>query len=391
MKIKITAALVIVVMFISLLAGCGAKKPAASQTPAAERYVPVEVSKVEKKSIASLSTLTGKVFADKEVVVFPKTPGKVVSVGAKVGDEVKDGQVLFTLSSEDAQKAVEQSRAALNTAKSAFDMAKANFELNNEKVQNAKLNLERTKVLYESGAVSKSAYEAAQLQASDKQTEVYKAQLSQAEASYNQSQVAYNQAVQNLDNTYVKSPMNGVVSSINVQVGTMTSNVQIPVSVVNMDRVNVVINVTEDIVKFLALNQDVKVDITGASKNSFSGKIINISPAADSKTQLYPVKIDIDNKDKTIKPGMFAKVELNTDTRQNAVIVKSECIIEKNGKSFVYVVENEKAVQKEVTIGLDTGTLLEIKSGLDEGETIIVKGQNYVENGSKVKVVRGDK
>jgi len=389
MKTKVAAILAVVFLLLSIITGCGSNKPV-NEAPVEDKYVPVETNKVKKEDISNLSTLSGKVFADKDVVIFPKVPGKVTSVSVKVGDSVKEGQVLFALDSEDAKKQVEQAQAALNMASSALNMAKANFELNNEKFENAKINLERTKILYENGAVSKAQYEAAQLQASDKQMDVFNAQLSQAQASYDQAQIAYNQALQSLDNMYVKSPINGIVSEVNVQAGTMTSSVQVPVSIVNMDIVNVQINVTQDIVKSLTLNQDVKVDISSASSNSFTGKIAHISPAADTRTQLYSVKINIDNKDKTIKPGMFAKVQLSTDTKQDAIIVKSEAVVEKDGKYFVYVVENDSAVEKEVTIGLDTGSFLEIKSGLAEGEKVIVKGQNYVENGTKVKIVRGD-
>ena len=95
-------------------------------------------------------------------------------------------------------------------------------------------------------------------------------------------------------------------------------------------------------------------------------------------TQLYSMKIYIDNKDGVIKPGMFANAEIPLDMKDNVLSIPSEAVIIKDEKNIVYIVKDGKAVEKEIEIGLDTGTEIEILAGLKEKDIIIIRGHNYV-------------
>ena len=99
----------------------------------------------------------------------------------------------------------------------------------------------------------------------------------------------------------------------------------------------------------------------------------------------------MDEVPENIRTGMFAKANLNTNFKENVIAVNSESIMEDGTKSYVYVVNKDKAVKKEVEIGVDSGEYIEIISGLKDGEQVLVKGQDYVENGSRVKIIRGEK
>lgn len=425
-----------------------------------EKYVPVSVEKVAKKTISNVTTYTGEVFAANDLAIVPKLPGKVTSINVKVGSKVKAGDVLFTLDKKDVENQLALAKIALDSAKVRYDAdmnnmnpqkienskqnlerTKQNYseklavlkenlertkELSKQKLDSAKLNLERTKQLYEAGAASKVQLE----QAEQAVTEIEKStqsqivqteqsitelestsktqieqlelgiaelesgastQLKQAHISYNQAQVSYNQAMDALNNTVITSPIDGVVSSVNIEVGEFASNAQPSVTVVGVGTVTANINVTENVINKIKKGQEVLVDIPSASMNGVKGTIDNISPAADARTKLFPVKIYLNNKDNKIKPGMFAKVKLDTDKKENILVVKSEAVLQVNDKYLAYIVLKDKAVEKEVKVGLDTGEYVEILSGIKEGEKVIVKGQEYVENNTKVKVVGGAK
>lgn len=375
MRKKILVLFVVTVLLMSLMVGCGGKKTAVNEAKQ-EKYVPVAIEAAEVKTISKDITFSGKVHADKEVMVLPKIPGKVASINSDVGTKVKKDSVLFVLDKEDVQKQVDQARKSV-------DAAKANYDRTKESIENAKANFERTKELYEQGAVSKSQYEQAELAASNTSLDAVKAQ-------YEQAQLGFTQALDSLKDTSVKSPIDGVVSLVNIEEGEMASNVQPSMTIIDMDKVYVEINVTENIINDLHLGQEVVVEIPAVSNENIIGKIDKLSPAADARTQLYSVRVYIENNEHIVKPGMFAKIELSTDIRKDVIAVKSEAVVQSGEKMVVYVVEENKATEKEVEIGLDTGIYVEITKGINKGENVIVKGQNYVDNGSVVKVVRGD-
>jgi RND family efflux transporter MFP subunit len=375
MKKRILVLFLVTVLLMSLIVGCGGKKDATSEVKQ-EKYVPVAIETSELKTISKDITFSGKVHADKEVMVLPKVPGKVASIKSYVGTKVKKDSILFTLDKEDLQKQVDRARKSVA-------VSKANYDRTKESIENAKANFERTKELYAQGAVSKSQYEQAELAASNASVDTVKAQ-------YEQAQLGLTQAIDSLKDTSVKSPIDGIVSVVNIEEGEMASNAQPSMTIIDMDRVYVEINVTENVINDLHLGQEVVVEIPAVSDQNIIGKIDRLSPAADAKTQLYSVRVYMENNEYIVKPGMFAKLELSTDVRKDVIAVKSEAVVQNDEKMVVYVVEGDKAVEKEVEIGLDTGIYVEITKGINKGQNVIVKGQNYVDNGSIVKVVRGD-
>ena len=379
MRSKVLQLITTLILIISLLTGCTsnkAQKETMGDETAEENYIPVEVEKSVKKDLMNVTTYSGKVYAQKEVMVMPMMPGKVTSVMVNVGDRISKGDVLFTLDKEDIEKQIEQANAA-------YESALANYNMTKEQIENAKANYERAKQLYEQGIISKVEFEKAELAASDSSLEAAKAGLNQAE-------LAYKQAMEALDNTVVEAPISGIVSTVNIDTGEIASSGQPALTIVDMDTVYVQINVPENQINNLSEGQEVIVRIPSALDKEFKGKIDSISPAVDQRTQLYPVKIYISNEDHIIKPGMLARIEVHTDLTKDVIAVRSEAVIEKDGEKIVYVVEDDKAVEKKVEVGLDTGDYIQITSGLNEGERVIVKGQHYVEDKSQVKVVRGE-
>lgn len=378
MKKRIVVVFVAMILLAAFISGCAAQRPAnlEEQKTVEESYVPVAIEKVESKTISNEIVFSGKVYANKEVTVLPKIPGKVASIKSNVGAEVEKDSVLFTLDKEDVQNQVDQARKSV-------DSARANYERTKEGIENAKINFERTKELYEEGAVSKNQYEQALLAASDTSLEASRAQ-------YEQAKLGLEQALDSVKDTSVKSPIAGIVSVVNIEEGEMASGASPAMTIIDMDKVYVEINVTENIINDLSLGQKVVVEMPAAHNDEVVGSIDRLSPAADARTQLYSVRIYMENTDHTIKPGMFAKIKLDTDVRENVIAVKSEAVVQSGGRDVIYLVEGNKTLEKEVIIGLDTGEYVEILQGLNIGESIIVKGQNYVENGSIVKVIRGD-
>ncbi|TGE32025.1 efflux RND transporter periplasmic adaptor subunit [Desulfosporosinus sp. Sb-LF] len=406
-RVLILLAVLLVLVFVGR--GLASKKVAAVVE---EKYIPVQVEAAGKKTLLNTATLSGKVSSDTDVSVMPKVSGKVLAVSVKVGDNVNKGAVLFALDPSDIQKQVDNMSATLQLANASYQKSKEQWETGKaslertksiaaEKIANAQRDLANAKALYQAGAVSKNQLDQADLglkelessyasQVEQLQVQASDSTLQLAQAQLNQAQVGYNQALDTLNNAVVTAPVDGVVSQVNVTVGNTVSVAQAGVSLTEISSVYSSLSVAENIVNHLAKDMPVKVTVSSVSEQSFAGKIDNISPSADSKTQLYPIKISMENPGGLIKPGMFAKVELTTEEKPDVLAVKSEAVVLKNGKAIVYLVEGDKAVAKEVVTGLDSGVYIEILKGLNLNDKVIVKGQTIVDQGSKVKVVGGD-
>jgi RND family efflux transporter MFP subunit len=383
------------------LAGCSSG-PVEEQK--GNEYTPVEIATAQMGSLESSVTLNGRLVANEEVSILPKASGTVTSVSVSLGDLVEEGDILFTIEQSDYARNVDQALNSVQLAQKNVDQAangvksaKINYELNKDKIENAMLNLERTRILYEEGAVSKSQLEQAELSASQLNLDALQGQVKQAEIAYQQSvsqlgqsRVGYDQAKSGLENTIVKSPIKGTVSALNVVQGQIAASSQIAATIVELDRVYLQVNVVENIVTKLEKGQRALVRVAALSDEFVASEIDYVSPTADPRSQLYAVRVYIENLDKSIKPGMTGEVRLNLDSVESAIIIKSDAVLDDGEGYYVFIVEEDKAVRRQVVPGLDTGNLIEIKEGINAGDKVIIEGQHYVSDGGAVKIVRGE-
>ena len=361
----------LLLLIILLITGCQGEDVNVIEE---ETYTAVEVETVKPMNLYIENLLTGKVFADKDVYVVPLMAGKVERIYVNEGDRVAKNDVLFVMDKEDIAKQVNQASAAYEAAKAGFDVTAA-------QIQSAKDNLERIEKLYQEGAVPEPQYEQAKLAASDESLEA-------ARMAVEQARVAYSNAASMLENAEVKAPISGVIASINIVEGEYATSANPPVTIVDSSSITIEFGISSSIVNKVNKGDKAVVEISSADYKE-EVEINSVSSTADLMTNLYTVSIVLEN-DGRIKPGMFAKVYLRTDEIKDALAVKTEAVKERGDKNIVFLVDGDLAVEKEVTTGLDTGAYIEIKSGLTAGDKVVIKGQDYISDGNKIKVVRGE-
>lgn len=354
------------------ITGCGNKDTDVSAVE--ETYTAVEVEALKSTELHIENIMTAKTYADKDVYVIPMMAGKVESIKVSVGDRVNKDDVLFVMDKDDIDKQVSQALAA-------YESAKAGYDVNVAQIDNAKKSFERIEKLYQDGAVPETQYDQAKLAASD-------ATLEAAKKGVDQARVAYENAASTAKNALVKAPISGVVSDISIVEGEYASASKPPITIVDSDSITIELGVPGNMVNKVKQGDVVTAEISAADYKE-EARIDSISTSADSMTNLYTVKIILDNNG-SIKPGMFAKIYLNTDKIDSALAVKTEAVMEQDNKKHVFIVNGDYAAEKEVTTGLDTGTYIEIKEGLTAGDVVIVNGQDYLNDGSRIKIVRGE-
>jgi len=188
----------------------------------------------------------------------------------------------------------------------------------------------------------------------------------------------------------VKSPLSGTVGRLYLDKGS-TIGLETPVALIaRMDRVKVEFNIPEkDMVK-VSKGQEVRVKVDAYPDRTFDGKVTRVSPVVDSLTRSAYAEVTLSNPGHELKPGMFAEITIVVNSSQGAMVVPKEGILENlnSGSSLVFVVEDGRAMKRDIKTGISQGGLVEVKSGLSFGEKVIVAGHHYLKGGEEVEVMK---
>lgn len=217
-------------------------------------------------------------------------------------------------------------------------------------------------------------------------------QLKTSEASLEQAKVAVNLVKLQLKNSIIKAPVSGVIAQINYDEGEMAAPGTPAIVIIDIDQLYLKADASPDILSYLEIGQETRVKIRVFPDSFVMGKIAQISPIVDPRTQAYPVKILLQNQDHKIKPGMFAEADLILEEVSNATIVPLDAVLDLDSFPYLYVVKLNSdgktglAKKRSVEIGLVTDDKIEIKSGLEKGELIVIMGQNSLVDSEQVEV-----
>jgi len=310
--------------------------------------VNVKVATAELMSIFATSPVSGRVQPIEEVVIMPLASGEITRVNVKMGDKVRKGTVLFEIDKAQMTTALNQAKEGLASAETAYN---------------------RMSALYGEGAVSLQTYEQA------------KTQYVTAKESYNAASNAYS-------NCTVQAPIDGYVTSLTATVGGLASPSVPAATVADVSELKINTNVSEYLAPKLKPGDPVDIHIATLGGQTYAGVITAVSPAPAAGSLTYPISISIANESGEVMAGMFAEINIVSDEKDMVLCVPSDAVIVKSGRSVAVVIEEgDIPMYKEVAIGIDNGEYVEITSGLEPGETIVVLGQQYVKEGVAVNIV----
>ena len=327
---------------VIVTAGCGntsTKKAEAVEVPVADPTV--SVAQVFVREVPQEAVYTSTVQAYVKNNIAPQMAGRITKINVEIGDFVKEGQVL----------------AEIDKAQ----LLQAQLQLQNQEVE-----LQRLKSLYEEGGLSQSDYDAMQLQ-------------------YN---VLKTQVDNLIENTTLRSPINGVVSARNYDVGDMYAMSMPLFTVEQIVPVKLLIGVSETDYSKVKKGDSVTVTADAIPGKTFYGKVSRIYPTVDPATRTFTVEVKIDNTYKTLRPGMFARATINFGSNNNVVIPDVAVIKQQgSGERFVYVLNEDNTVTyKKVVLGRRMGAEYEVLEGLQDGDRIVIGGQIRLKDGVKVIV-----
>ncbi|CAM5790779.1 efflux RND transporter periplasmic adaptor subunit [Brevibacillus borstelensis] len=395
-----------------LVAGCSQPEAdAPSDTQAEEAATPVQIEQVKKGVVSSEAGISAKLAPSEEIEISPKVSGKITSLPVKLGQPVKKGEVLFKLDETDLANTVAQQEAAYKVALANLKQSGSSTDQSLVQAQNslkqaeqaltdAQLNQQRMKQLFDQGAISSQQFEQANTSLMNAQTAYENAKqtlettkqkttLQVSEASVNQAAVALQNAREQLANAVVTAPISGFVSSVNGAVGQIASQGTPVVVIVNTNPLLVKANLSEQDITKVKVGTAVKVNIPILGKE-VEAKVSAVSPVMNSQLKAYPIEISIPNPSNELKADMVVNVTFagQVSGKEEELIVPRKAVFEREGKKFVFRIEDEVAKQVEVTTGEETSDQIVIKSGLAEGDKVVVKGQTLLQDGKKVSIIQ---
>ena len=378
--IKIIILLIAVAVIAVLVVGNMKKKSG--------KTVNIEVGQVKREKIVQKINASGTLAPVVQVKKSSKVSARIISIMVKEGDRVKTGDLLVELDRKRYEAAYDQAYSALQSSK-------ANYK----KVKN---ELKRTEELFKNDLAS-----AAEL-------EVVKASAEIAESQVDQSEAYLSQAKDDLDQTRILSPMAGIVTRLNKEVGEMavgsTFQEDVIIEISDMSKMEVLVNIDETDIVDVEIGDTTEIEIDAIPDTLFKGTVSEIAHSATIKNQgtqeqvtSFEVKIAVIGQDKRFRPGMSATVDIITDTKDDALTIPIQSLTVRNDKKeedeekevekkdkekqreVVYAVKNTVndgkiedagkgeliALEKEVKVGISSDTHFEVLSGLEEGDYIV--------------------
>ena len=380
----LAAALIYTCLALSL-AGCGGSTPA----PANQELKKVKVVQAAISSIITDIEYSGKLKPVREVSVSPKISGKVASVKADAGNRVERGEILFTLDSNDFQAQLQQQQANLESSRTNAEQALRNAQI---AYDNAKESYDKNKQLFDAGAISMQTLDDSKMKLDNAAIALSfsknKYDLESGGSGISPAEAGVQAASTQIQNTVVVSPITGVISICNIDEGEIAASSSPAVTIIDTGEMVAEINVPDTMIGKVKKGQVVPVKVTALDNKTIGGVVNSVSPAADSKTQMYTIKININNRDNGLKPGMFARVSLQAEKKDNAITVPNEVLKVEDGVSYVYAVVQSTVKKIPVDTGLSNDRITEIVGGLDKDADIISEGQIFLNDGEKVNIIK---
>lgn len=335
----------------------------------------VETEVVQPRSFDASLEILGELRAVASVEVMSRISGRLEAVLVFRGDRVKRGQLLAVVEDTDLQQQIRRSEASIRVAKAASRREQAT-------VDNLRLQLKRIQSLYDENLVSLQDLQDMQsrVRVAESQHELTEAQVQQAEAALRELKIQQEQ-------TRIHSPLDGFVSERHLEPGALVSPSVPIVSVLNLDRVKTVVPVPERTLEALRVGLASKISVDAYPGKTYQGAVTRISPFLNPETRSADIEIEIPNPGQLLRPGMFARVQIDVKTRQDLLAVPRTGLLTRGSQKGVYLLSSEmKTVFRPVTVGRIQGEYVEILDGLEAGTVIVTKGAQNLNEGDTVQV-----
>lgn len=306
--------------------------------------LPAEVIRVETQTLKSTINTIGTLKANLAVVLSPEVSGRIVKVGFADGAKIVKGSTLFQLDNSTQKAQLNEARARVNLSNTEY---------------------KRIQTLYKQKVASETDLDSAA-----------------ANLSINQSQAEY--AAAQLEKLTIIAPFNGMIGLHDLSVGEYVNAGQDLVNLVDLSTLKFDFSLPETFLSKVQLEQKIEIITPAFPDKTYTGTVIAIAPAINESSRSFTVRALIDNTNLELRPGLFASATLEISRNNEALLVPEQALIPQGQQYFIMKVVDGKVVQNPVTIGQRRNAEVELKSGVNIGDVVIIAGQIKLQPGSAV-------
>lgn len=343
-----------------VLSACGGGEEPAAAEPARL----VVVAEVTQGEAVDALRLLGDVRGEAEVRVFAQLPERIRELHVREGDAVEEGAPIVTLASELQSSGLAQAGAAVSASEAARDQLRA--------------ELARVRALALRGAAPSS------------QVDAIAAQLRASEAQVLQLGAARRSAGAQAARTVVRAPIAGRIALLAVQAGDTVAPAMPICTLVQDERVRVLVRVTER--DYVRIREGMSVEIQPPSMPGLvrAGVVERVSPVLDPLSRTASIEVAVDNPDRVLRVGMVAHASFVLERREGVTLVPARAVVmtpetDRERRALVFVVRDGVASRRSVQLGVRLDDQMEIVDGVESGERVVVEGQHLLRDGARVR------
>jgi len=342
------------------------------------KTVSVQVAKVRIGDVEEKLSFVGSLMANASVMVAPKLAGRVEKLFVRVGDLVKEGQLVARLEKDELVEDLKEAEASLNVYKATLRGKEA-------ELSNLKRKLERSKTLFEKDLIAREAVDTLETQvlSAGAQVELTKAQMAQMRSRLDNARIRLNY-------TEVISPFAGYVGKRFVDRGALVNSSSPLVMIVDLSRVKVIVSVVERDYRRISPGQLSSIAVDAYPGRRFEGKVARMAPVLDPETRTGEVEIELPNPGAVLKPGMFARVEVGVQSRRGVLLVPEGAQVKTARGYGLFKVQGSEPRAKLIAIktGLRHKGWVEIEGPLKPGDQVVTLGSNLLRDGQRIRLVQ---
>jgi len=387
-------------LLMPILTACGSSESQTRQAAKGPNAVRVEVTSVQRITVQRQVELAGTLVSPDQARVSSEVGGIVREVLVELGHEIKPGQVLVKLEPRELELALRQSEGLLRQTEAQLGMdgseltnppPDAEISIILTAVANrddARAQAARASQLMRQGLLTQADYDTTQtrLKVTDAAYQAAVEQVRSLKATLQQRRAAVELAQKKLNDATIRAPIGGSVSERLVQPGEFIRENTPVVTIVQVNPLKLKTAIQEKYAALMRPGLAAEFRVESVPDEVFRGRLAYVSPAVDQATRTFAVEILVDNSDRRLKPGFFAKGNILTRTDENVLAVPDAAISTLAGESSVFVVNKNKVTKQPVTLGTRSETLVEIVTGLKGDEMLATTNLSELADGVAVAI-----